>query len=54
VAANQSHTLRLEFAGARFNVVFNGRPLFAVDDGTFPETGMVGLWTKTDSVNAFN
>ena len=31
------------------------RPLFAVDDGTFPETGMVvGLWTKTDSVNAFN
>jgi hypothetical protein len=54
VAANQSHTLRVEFVGTRSNVVFNGKPLFAVDDGTFPETGMMGLWTKTDSVTAFS
>ena len=54
VPANQWHTLRIEFAGARFNVVFNGKPLFAVEDATFPQAGMVGLWTKADSVTAFS
>jgi hypothetical protein len=53
VAANQWHTLRVEFAGTRFNVVFNGKPLFAVEDATFAQAGMVGLWTKADSVTAF-
>jgi hypothetical protein len=46
VAANQSHTLRVEFAATRFNVAFNGKPLFAVDDGTFPEAGMVAFGPK--------
>ncbi len=54
VPANQWHTLRVEFAGARFNVVVNGKPLFAVEDATFPEAGMVGLWTKADSVTLFS
>jgi hypothetical protein len=54
VPANQWHTLRVEFGGARFNVVFNGKPLFAVEDATFPQAGMVGLWTKADSVTAFS
>ena len=54
VPANQWHTLRVEFAGARFNVVFNGKPLFAVEDATFSQAGMVGLWTKADSVTAFS
>jgi hypothetical protein len=54
VPANQWHSLRVEFAGARFNVVFNGKPLFAVEDATFPEAGMVGLWTKADSITVFS
>jgi 3-keto-disaccharide hydrolase len=54
VPANQWHTLRVEFAGSRFNVVFNGKPLFAVEDATFAEAGMVGLWTKADSVTLFS
>ena len=54
VPANQWHTLRAEFAGIRFNVVFNGKPLFVVEDATFPEAGMVGLWTKADSVTLFS
>jgi hypothetical protein len=54
VPANQWHTLRVEFAGARFNVIFNGKPLFAVEDATFPEAGTVGLWTKADSVTVFS
>jgi hypothetical protein len=54
VPANRWHTLRVEFAGARFNVAFNGKLLFAVEDATFPLAGMVGLWTKADSVTVFS
>jgi hypothetical protein len=54
VPANQWHTLRVEFVGTRFNVIFNCRPLFEVEDATFSDGGMVGLWTKADSVTAFN
>src|SRR5215471_16787170 len=54
VPANEWHTLRVEFAGARFKVAFNDRELFEVEDATFAEAGMVGLWTKADSVTAFN
>ena len=53
VPANQWHTLRVEFAGPRFRVIFNGKALFEVEDGTLKEAGMVGLWTKADSVTAF-
>jgi hypothetical protein len=53
VAANQWHTLRVEFAGPRFKVIFKGKPLFEVEDATFTQAGMVGLWTKADSVTAF-
>jgi hypothetical protein len=54
VPANQWHTLRVEFIGTRFKVIFNGQPLYEVEDSTFTGPGMVGLWTKADSVTAFN
>ena len=54
VPANQWHTLRVEFVGTRFKVIFNDKPLFEVDDSTFTESGMIGLWTKADSVTAFD
>jgi hypothetical protein len=54
VPANQWHTLRVEFAGTRFKVIFNEKALFEVEDATFAGPGMVGLWTKADSVTAFN
>jgi len=44
----------VEFVGTRFNVIFNGRSLFEVEDATFSDAGMVGLWTKADSVTVFN
>ena len=53
VPANQWHTLRVEFAGALFRVSFNGKQLFEVEDKTFADAGMIGLWTKADSVTAF-
>jgi 3-keto-disaccharide hydrolase len=37
VPANQWHTLRVEFAGTRFKVAFNGQPQFEVEDATFVE-----------------
>ena len=54
VAANQWHTLRVEFAGTRFKVMLNGKPLFEVEDATFTDAGMIGLWTKADSVTVFD
>jgi hypothetical protein len=54
VPANQWHTLRVEFVGSRFKVIFNGKQLFEVEDATFADAGMVGLWTKADSVTAFD
>ncbi len=52
--ANQWHTLRVEFSGTRFTAIYNGRALFEVDDATFTDAGMIGLWTKADSVTAFD
>jgi hypothetical protein len=46
--------LRVEFTAKRFRVFLDGRPLFEVEDDTFAEAGRVGLWTKADSVTAFD
>jgi hypothetical protein len=54
VATQQWHTLRVEFAGNRFKVLFNGKHLFDVQDDTFKDAGKVGLWTKADSVTLFD
>jgi hypothetical protein len=53
VPAERWHTLRIEFVGSRFTVTFNGTSLFDVEDATFADAGLVGLWTKADSVTAF-
>jgi hypothetical protein len=54
VASGQWHTLRVEFAGNKFTLIFNGKKLFDVEDNTFTEAGMVGVWTKADSVTLFD
>ena len=54
VPAGQWHSLRVEFVGSRFKVMFNGEALFEVEDATFSEAGQVGLWTKADSVTLFD
>lgn len=48
------HTLRVEFSGDTFTVKWNGTDLFKVKDTTFADAGKVGLWTKADSVTAFD
>jgi hypothetical protein len=54
VPANQWLALRVEFSGGRFGVIYNGERMFEVEDATFPGAGMVGLWTKADSVTLFD
>jgi hypothetical protein len=54
VASGQWHTLRVEFAGNRFKVIYDGKHLFDVEDSTFTEAGKVGVWTKADSVTLFD
>ena len=54
VAANQWHTLRVDFSGKQFTVIFNGKELFTAEDATITQAGKVGLWTKADSVTLFD
>jgi len=50
------HKLEVEAKGFRFKVWLNGKFVGEIEDtkGTFPDAGMVGVWTKADSVTYFN
>jgi hypothetical protein len=54
VPPQQWHTLRVDFAGDTFAVKWNGKEVFKVQDATLSDLGKVGLWTKADSVTAFD
>ena len=54
VSSGEWHTLKLNVKGKHFQVFFDDKLLFEADDGTFPEPGEVGLWTKADSVTYFD
>lgn len=54
VPAKVWHTLRAEFSGKRIKVVLDGATYIEVEDAHIAGPGAVGLWTKADSVTAFN
>jgi hypothetical protein len=54
VPAGAWHTLRVEFAGTRIRVALNGKWYIDLEDGHITGAGAVGLWTKADSVTAFD
>ena len=54
VSPNQWHTLRVDFEANRFKVLFDGKVALEATDDTFKEPGAVGVWTKADSVTAFD
>jgi hypothetical protein len=54
VARNQWHTLRVEFSGTRMKVLLDGKSYIEVDDTHISGTGAVGVWTKADSITAFD
>jgi Domain of Unknown Function (DUF1080) len=47
------NTLAVEVRGNAFTVSLNGKPLYVVEDHSFPGAGKIGLWTKADSVTMF-
>jgi hypothetical protein len=54
VAAKAWHTLRVEFAGRRIKVALDGKTYIEVEDAHLAGPGAVGMWTKADSVTAFD
>jgi len=54
VPSGQWHVLRCDFAGRLFKVTYDGQQLFEVEDTTIAQAGMIGLWTKADSVTLFD
>jgi hypothetical protein len=54
VPSGQWHTLRVDFAGTRIAVSLDGKRYIDVVDGRIAGAGAVGVWTKADSVTAFN
>jgi hypothetical protein len=54
VAHNQWHTLRVEFAGKSIRVSLDGTLYIEQDDDHIGGAGAVGVWTKADSVTAFD
>jgi len=54
VAKNQWHALRVEFAAKRIRVLLDGKQYIELDDDCMGGPGAVGVWTKADSVTAFD
>jgi len=54
VPTNVWHTLKLEATGDHFVVTYDGNKVLDAKDQTFANAGKVGLWTKADSVMAFD
>jgi hypothetical protein len=54
VPGNVWHRLRVEFQGRRIKVLLDGKPYIEIEDGHIAGPGAVGVWTKADSVTAFD
>jgi hypothetical protein len=54
VASGAWHTLRVDFAGNKFTVTFDGKKVIEATDDSFTDAGKVGVWTKADSVTLFD
>ncbi len=54
VAPGVWHTLRVDFAGNKFSVTFDGGKVIEATDDSFADAGKVGVWTKADSVTLFD
>ena len=54
VAKNQWHTLKVEFAGKSIRVALDGKVYISQEDDHISGPGAVGVWTKADSVTAFD
>jgi len=54
VAKNRWHTLKVDFAGKSIRVSLDGKLYIEQEDDHITGAGAVGVWTKADSVTAFD
>lgn len=54
VPRDQWHTLRVEFSGKSIKVLLDGKSYITLEDSHVSGAGAVGVWTKADSVTAFD
>lgn len=54
VPGNVWHTLRAEFKGSGIRILLDGKAYIDRDDDHIAGAGAVGVWTKADSVTAFD
>jgi hypothetical protein len=54
VPGNAWHTLRVEFKGTHIRILLDGKASIELDDSHIAGPGAVGVWTKADSVTAFD
>jgi hypothetical protein len=54
VQGNAWHALRVEFAGNKIRVIYDGKQYIEAEDGHIGGAGAVGVWTKADSVTLFD
>jgi hypothetical protein len=54
VPGNVWHRLRVEFDGTKIKVILDGKAYIELDDTHIKGSGAVGVWTKADSVTAFD
>jgi len=54
VAPATWHRLRVDFAGNKFTITFDGKKVLEATDDSFSDAGKVGVWTKADSVTLFD
>ena len=54
VSRSAWHTLRVDFTGTEIAVSLDGKRAIVLDDSHIGGAGEVGVWTKADSVTAFD
>jgi hypothetical protein len=48
------HTLRITMTGREITGYLDGKKLLVAEDATFPDAGMIGLWSKADAQSYFD
>ena len=48
------HEIRIDHRRTKITVSFDGKKMIELEDSTFSEPGMVGLWTKADAATKFD
>ena len=54
VPRNTWHALRVEFSGKKIRVLLNGKAYIEMEDEHIAGAGLIGVWTKADSVTLFD